>query len=173
MIHTRHDAFLPVPLSSVPNKIERGSVSMTVQTIICGDSRYVLLRLAIRAGIELWEKPFQNCRSSRDTELRKMFPEYLVNRWIGHTQQVAEAHYTQTLPSDFTDAYNTEKKRAKMGVEYAGMGCFGVDVAKNRTPISTPFPTVFQGYSTDCTEKQGLGKMAQIPPRGIEPLLPD
>ena len=67
-------------------------------------------KVANRAGVKLWKKPFQNCRSSRDTELRKMFPEYLVNRWIGHTQQVAEAHYTQVLPSDFTDAYNSERQ---------------------------------------------------------------
>jgi len=41
-------------------------------------------KVATRAGVELWEKSFQNCRSSRDTELRKIFPEYLVNRWIRH-----------------------------------------------------------------------------------------
>jgi integrase len=66
-------------------------------------------KVAERAGMKLWEKPFQNCRSSRDTELRKTYPEYLVNMWIGHTQQVAEAHYTQVLPSDFIDAFNSEK----------------------------------------------------------------
>jgi len=66
-------------------------------------------KVAKRAGVKLWEKPFQNCRSSRDTELRKMFPEYLVNRWIGHSQQVAEDHYIQPLANDFIDACNAEK----------------------------------------------------------------
>jgi len=39
-------------------------------------------RVAHRAGVEFWQKPFQNLpvEPGRDTELRKMFPEYLVNR---------------------------------------------------------------------------------------------
>ena len=96
-------------------------------------------KVANRAGVELWQKPFQNCRSSRDTELRKTFPEYLVNRWIGHTQQVAEAHYAQTLLSDFIDAYNTEKNSVKMGVERAEIGCIGIENEKILTPDSAPF----------------------------------
>ena len=106
-------------------------------------------KVALRAGVELWKKPFQNCRSSRDTELRKIFPEYLVNRWIGHTQQVAEAHYTQTLASDFIDAYNSEKCGAKMGVAPAGIGCFGVENGEKKTPDSAPFrPSI----SSVCNE---------------------
>ena len=106
-------------------------------------------KVANRGGVDLWQKPFQNCRSSRDTELRKMFPEYLVNRWIGHTQQVAEDHYIQNLKNDFIDACTAEKKRAKMGVEHAGIGCFGVEVGENRTPISAPFPP---SISSVCNE---------------------
>ena len=40
----------------------------------------LIQKVANRAGVVLWQKPFQNCRSSRDTELRKMFPAHLVNR---------------------------------------------------------------------------------------------
>ena len=126
-------------------------------------------KVAKRAGVELWGKPFQNCRSSRDTELRKMFPEYLVNRWIGHTQQVAEAYYTQVLPSDFIDAYNTEKDGGKTVGEHAGIGCFGMESKKMQIATS-PY------ISTTCNKSQHNAKpqkMAQIPPRGIEPLLPD
>lgn len=89
-----------------------------------------LQKVADRAGIELWEKPFQNCRSSRDTELRQRHPQHLVNSWIGqtqdmdsehnqsqdwvnsvmgHSQQVAEDHYIQILPSDFLDACAAEQ----------------------------------------------------------------
>jgi integrase len=96
-------------------------------------------KVANRAGVELWQKPFQNCRSSRDTELRKIFPEYLVNRWIGHTQQVAEAHYTQTLPSDFIDAYNAEKTV----VEHAGIGCSGGEVAKKSLTLLSAYRSSF------------------------------
>ena len=84
-------------------------------------------KVAKRAGVKLWKKPFQNCRSSRDTELRKKHPAHLVNEWIGHTQEVTEDHYIQELPDDFIDAYNAEKTGAKTVQELAGIGCFGAE----------------------------------------------
>ena len=122
-------------------------------------------KVAIRAGVQLWEKPFQNCRSSRDTELRKIFPEYLVNRWIGHTQQVAEAHYTQVLPSDFTDAYALEKKVQEFAQEPAGMGCFGVETEKTGTATSPCISTACNG-SRDNAKR---AKTPQVLPLGLEP----
>jgi len=126
-------------------------------------------KVASRAGIELWEKPFQNCRSSRDTELRKTTPEYLVNRWIGHTQQVAEAHYTQVLPGDFIDAYNAEKKGTKKGTktvaEHAGIGCRRVDV-------DHVYPAATACVATTCNamlRNVPFDKMPQKPSVGIEP----
>ena len=126
-------------------------------------------KVANRAGVELWQKPFQNCRSSRDTELRKIFPEYLVNCWIGHTQQVAEAHYTQTLSSDFIDAYNAEKAVAKTVAEHAGVGLRGVDVK-----ISCFDATSCIANTCNTNEHSAKKtKMHPLPPRGIEPLLSD
>ena len=126
-------------------------------------------KVATRAGVELWEKPFQNCRSSRDTELRKKHPAHFVNRWIGHTQQVAEDHYIQELPDDFLDAYNAEKKGAKTVAEHAGIGSFGVEVRKTDIVAS---PRVSIAYNEMLAYSKHW-KTAQLPPRGIEPLLPD
>ena len=101
-------------------------------------------KVAKRAGVELWEKPFQNCRSSRDTELRKVFPEYKVNQWIGHTQKVAEAYYIQPLTGDFIDAYNVEKEKVvKMVVEHAGIG-------ENTVEVEKPPPAESPTISTPC-----------------------
>jgi len=126
-------------------------------------------KVANRAGVDLWEKPFQNCRSSRDTELRKIFPEYLVNRWIGHTQQVAEAHYTQVLPSDFIDAYNAEKKVKEFTQEHAEIGCSGVETKK--TGIATS-PYISNACNIIPSNARTRNRIP-VPPRGIEPLLPD
>lgn len=46
-----------------------------------------------RAGVPMWGNFFKSMRATRDTELRRKFPEYKVNAWIGHTQAVAEGHY--------------------------------------------------------------------------------
>ena len=91
--------------------------------------------------------------------LRKMFPAHLVNRWIGHTQQVAEDHYIQELSSDFIDAYNAEKTVP----EHAGIGCFGVEaekVGEATSPcISTAFnttPKSLQGNNLSPLAEAGL-----------------
>ena len=61
----------------------------------------------------------------------------------------SQAHYTQVLPNDFTDAYNAE------------MECSGVDIAEKRGDVSGTFPPIFQGLSTECTENQGLAEMKE------------
>ncbi len=57
-------------------------------------------------GLPMWGKFFQNMRSTRDTELRKVFhyPEQDVNLWIGHTKKVALNHYMQTSENLFLEA---------------------------------------------------------------------
>jgi integrase len=56
-----------------------------------------ITKTATRAGIVLWEKPFQNMRSTRATELiNEGYPAHMVNAWLGHTEAVAMAHYRQT-----------------------------------------------------------------------------
>ena len=45
------------------------------------------------AGVEVWPKPFQNLRSSRQTELEQDYPTYVVCRWLGNTSSVALKHY--------------------------------------------------------------------------------
>jgi integrase len=122
-------------------------------------------KVANRAGVNLWQKPFQNMRSSRDTELRKKFPEYLVNQWIGHTQQVAEAHYTQTLPSDFIDAYNAETKVQESAHVPAGIACSGVEAGKTKIIASSCISTAYNAIHNPLQGKD----LCKVPPRGNNP----
>jgi hypothetical protein len=55
-----------------------------------------IAKTAVRAGMILWEKPFQNMRSTRATELIEVYPAHIVNAWMGDTEAVAMAHYRQT-----------------------------------------------------------------------------
>ena len=50
-------------------------------------------RLARRAGLRLWPKPFVNLRATRDAELRRDYPAHIVCQWIGHSERVAQEHY--------------------------------------------------------------------------------
>lgn len=61
-------------------------------------------RFVARAGVEMWEKAFQNLRMSRATELREQFNSDIVCKWMGHTEVVARAHYVVLRDDDFERA---------------------------------------------------------------------
>ena len=56
-----------------------------------------------RAGHEPWPKLFINCRSTRRTELERVFPNYVVNTWLGHSAKTAEKHYLQVQECDWSN----------------------------------------------------------------------
>ena len=61
-------------------------------------------RIIRRAGLEPWEKVFQNCRSTRETELLEEFPIQTVTAWLGNSPQIAARHYLQVTPAHFAKA---------------------------------------------------------------------
>ena len=61
-------------------------------------------KLANRAGVALWEKPFQNMRASCSTDLADKYPSKVCAEWLGHTEQVADKHYRQVTEAHFQSA---------------------------------------------------------------------
>lgn len=66
--------------------------------------RTQLQRIIRSAGLEPREKPFQNLRSSRETELSAEFPMHVVCKWIGNSELVAAKHYLQVTDEHFQKA---------------------------------------------------------------------
>jgi len=69
--------------------------------------RPVLCNIIQRAGVEPWPKLYQNCRSSRQTELEQQFPTYVVCNWMGNTPTVAQKHYLTLTDDHFQAAVKT------------------------------------------------------------------
>ena len=69
--------------------------------------RTQLHRIIRNAGLIPWPRTFQNLRSTRETELAKIYPLHVAAAWIGNTPQVARDHYLQVLDSDFEQAAQT------------------------------------------------------------------
>ena len=61
-------------------------------------------RIVRKAGLEPWQKPFQNLRSTRETELAESFPIHVVCAWIGNSESVAAKHYLQVTDEHFERA---------------------------------------------------------------------
>ena len=77
-------------------------------------------RIVKKAGLVPWPKLFQNCRSTRETELMKEFPIHEVCEYIGNSPVVAMAHYAQVTDDDRKKAaqYRTPTKAdEKVGLD--------------------------------------------------------
>ncbi len=61
-------------------------------------------RIAKRAGLPMWPKPFHNLRSSRETELAREYPLHVIAAWIGHDPRIALEHYAQVRDEDYERA---------------------------------------------------------------------
>ena len=70
------------------------------------DSSYgtLLTKQVKQAGLQPWAKPWQNLRSSRETELTEQFPLHVVCSWIGNSKVVAQKHYLQVTDEHFSKA---------------------------------------------------------------------
>ena len=65
-----------------------------------------MARIVKRTKLEPWPKLFQNCRSTRETELFKMTGGNVkaVCSWIGNSPAVAMQHYAQVTEADLQEA---------------------------------------------------------------------
>ncbi len=125
--------------------------------------RTELNRIADRAGVEKWPKPFMALRASRRTELERSgkYANHVLNTWFGHTGRIAEEHYLQVTEADFEIATGTNQLKT---------GTFtGTSIRKQ--PPSAPI-----SRSTKPNKKRALMALASllmvlgVHPRGFEPL---
>ncbi len=57
-----------------------------------------------RAGYEPWPKAFINLRASCRTDLERLYPKHVCNRWLGHGSAVAERHYLMDTDEEWARA---------------------------------------------------------------------
>ena len=69
-----------------------------------GNLRTQANRIIERAGLTVWPKLFQNCRSSRETELVEHHSIKAVTAWLGNSPQIAVKHYLQVREEDWQKA---------------------------------------------------------------------
>jgi integrase len=90
-----------------------GAVHVIQRTRDAGvNLRTQLERIIYKAGEIPWQRLFQNCRSTRETELAAKFPLHVVTAWIGNSEIVAANHYLQVTDADFMAAASGAKSGA-------------------------------------------------------------
>jgi len=97
---------LEAALNDVWERPETEGKTFIINRYRCSNSnlRTQFNRIVRSAGIEPWQKPFQNMRSTRETELANEFPIQVVCQWIGNSPKVAMRHYLQTTDDHFDKA---------------------------------------------------------------------
>jgi integrase len=143
-------------------------------------------RIMRRAGVEPWPRTFHNLRASRQMELADAYPSHVVTRWLGNSPQIAERHYlrdTEThfdkaVKGDIGNSENDPKKRAANSEAIDPKSALQNPRRNTTAPRRTGYQEtrkapdlqgLFQVYSTLCNVFQSY----LVPPRGVEPLLPD
>ncbi len=99
--------------------------------------RTTFLKIITRAKVEPWGKPFQNLRSSRETELVQTHPVHVVTAWLGNTPKVAMAHYLQVRDEDFETATKTTRIPTQQPSADARNGPQATPTRNEQTPVFT------------------------------------
>jgi len=134
--------------------------------------RTQMLKIIRRAGIEPWGKPFQNMRSTRETELAETFPMHVVCKWIGNSQPVAAAHYLQLTDEHFTRALKdqSDSKAAQNASQNAAHHTTSGDLTE---PLgsSTPAPNEATngGIPGAFQHSAETHEVLETPRAGLEP----
>ncbi len=131
--------------------------------------RTQLGRIAGRAGLTLWEKPWQNMRATRQTELNEVYPSHVVAKWMGNTESVANEHYLMLTDEHFERVAGVSEKPAQKAAQYKP------ETVRNGSKPSDAVKTKI----ADLTGKTGDLRHLTIPhivyplpPRRFELLLP-
>ena len=143
-------------LETVFDEAEPGTVHVIAKhRIASANLRTTFAKICRRAGVQLWERCFQNMRASRETELSQDFPMHVVCSRIGNNTPVALKHYLTVIDADY------EKAAQNPAQQPSETGRNGQQ-AKTRNPC----------FSGVCDTLLHPAREA-VPPTGVEPVLSD
>lgn len=120
-------------------------------------------RIIKRAGLDPWEKVFQNLRSTRETELVETFPLHVVTYWLGNSELVAARHYLQTTDEHYDRAIGKAAQNAAQKL-HEGTG--------NDSQEESDDPAQVAAVSGDCDDLREPSEYfteGKVPEVGLEP----
>ncbi|MAE60962.1 MAG: hypothetical protein CMJ49_06345 [Planctomycetaceae bacterium] len=129
--------------------------------------RTQLHRIIGRAGLELWPKPFQNLRSTRETELAESYPMHVVCKWIGNSRSVAVTHYLQLTDEHFDHAVQGADPKAAQNAAQKLHDVSGNEPKRKRPEVSEGVTD--SAHSRAVPLDSGPFKNREIAPAGFEP----
>ncbi len=130
-----------------------------------------LVKIIERAGLVPWQKPMQNMRATRETELLAHYPAKDVTSWLGNSPEIANKHYAM-------DHAGVVDRARREGAKIPGITSTSDravpaetpgetnEIDSEKTPLKTP-QTVQESGRHEQTEKssdrENIGKVAVCP----------
>jgi len=154
------------------DRAEAGDVYALTKTRDAGSNfRTTFEKIIYRAGLLPWEKPFQNMRASRETELAADYPLHVVTEWIGNSAPVAAKHYLSVTDADFDRAAKGYSKsdaksdavKAHNPTQYRNASTCPDMSMSPQMQVPREFRPPVASLDTYCTTEQ-------IPLTGVEPV---
>ena len=114
----------------------------------------IMARRRVRwAGFEVWLKPFHTLRKNRETDWAQQYPQYVVAEWMGHSIEVAAAHYLKVPEELYRKAAGsaaecaavTQRNRVK-GIEESEMSEIATARKVNLTQEPATICSAFHEY---------------------------
>jgi integrase len=101
-----------------------------VQTRYCADDNVLstLSKIITKAGLVPWQKPLQNMRATRETELMAHYPVKDVSGWLGNNPAVVFKHYAMPMQVSFD-------KAVEHGAKLPGLT---TDTEPKKVPLNIP-----------------------------------
>jgi integrase len=131
-------------------------------------------RIIHRAGLEPWEKLFQNLRATRQTELAETWPIHVVCRWLGNSRAVAQEHYLQVTDDHFARALQ-EPAAPPVNAANAAPGSAAQNQAQCPPVSSQSEPQTPKTAESQAKALSGVADserptaVASVTPAGLEP----
>jgi len=119
-----------------------------------------------RAMVEPWPKPFQNLRSTRETELAEEFPLHVVTKWLGNSQLVAARHYLQTTDEHYVRAIEEKRETGSVATQVDQKTREQGRTGENPKSTTRENSNVFRGSARVVS----LLPEAKVVPTGLEPV---
>jgi integrase len=136
-----------------------------------------ILRAVERASVPTWPKLLVNLRASRETELLLEHPEHVVHAWIGHSKEVADAHYAMVTDEDYRRATATGPGAAASEPPAAEQPASGPPIYPAQNPAQSdavPSRQEPAGLEKELVSLAFAGDTSSlVPPRGVEPRFSD
>lgn len=132
--------------------------------------RTQLMKIIRRAGVEPWGKPWQNLRSTRETELVETFPVHVAAAWLGNSEAVATKHYLQVTDQHFEQAVESG---AESGAPTAPRGSQAAHIPAQHSAANTRIqmkkPLTGSGVMRSDSDCCDAVRRRKAPPLGLEP----